>query len=58
MTREESAKTKRLARLFDTATDALGSEDEARLLLHRAHPELEGRVPLKVAVTELGGRRG
>ena len=57
LTREESEKTERLARLFAQATESLGSEDEARLFLRRPHPELDGRVPLEAAITELGGRR-
>ena len=51
LTREESEKTERLARLFAQATESLGSEDEARLFLRRPHPELEGRVPLEAAIT-------
>jgi len=57
LTREESERTERLARLFIHAVAALGSEDDARAFLRRPHPELDGRTPLDAAVTELGGRR-
>jgi putative toxin-antitoxin system antitoxin component (TIGR02293 family) len=57
LTREESERTERLARLFVHAVAALGSEEDARLFMRRGHPELEGRSPLEAAITELGGRR-
>jgi putative toxin-antitoxin system antitoxin component (TIGR02293 family) len=57
LTREESEKTERLARLFTQAAAALGSEAEAREFLHRPHPELEGRPPLVAGLTDLGARR-
>jgi putative toxin-antitoxin system antitoxin component (TIGR02293 family) len=57
LTREESERTERLARLFVHAAEVLGSEDAARAFLRRPHPELEGRTPLEAAATELGGRR-
>ncbi len=57
LTREESEKTERLARLFTEAMATLGSEDEAREFLHRPHPMLANRTPFGLAMTELGGRQ-
>jgi putative toxin-antitoxin system antitoxin component (TIGR02293 family) len=56
LTPEQSEKTERLARTFLLAEHVLGGQPEARVFLHRPHPELEGRTPLQAAATELGGR--
>jgi putative toxin-antitoxin system antitoxin component (TIGR02293 family) len=54
---DESEKTERLARIFATANYVWDSEEDAREFLNTAHPLLEGRTPLDVALTELGARR-
>jgi putative toxin-antitoxin system antitoxin component (TIGR02293 family) len=54
---DESEKTERLARIFATANYVWDSEDDARAFLNTAHPLLEGRTPLDVALSELGARR-
>ncbi|KAG0189041.1 hypothetical protein DFQ28_003987 [Apophysomyces sp. BC1034] len=54
---DESEKTERLARIFATADYVWDSEDDARAFLNTAHPLLEGRAPLDIAMTELGARR-
>lgn len=56
LTPEQSEKTERLARLFLLADYVLGDQAAARVFLHKAHPELDGRTPLQAAATELGGR--
>jgi putative toxin-antitoxin system antitoxin component (TIGR02293 family) len=57
LTREQSERTERLARLFAHAEHVFGDQAEARAFIHRSHPELDGRRPLDAAATELGARR-
>lgn len=57
LTPDESEKTERLARIVATAAFVWSDEDDARGFLATPHPELEGRTPLDVALTELGARR-
>ncbi|MBJ9966181.1 antitoxin Xre/MbcA/ParS toxin-binding domain-containing protein [Burkholderia seminalis] len=57
LTRDESEKTERLARIVATTTYVWNDEEDARAFLSTPHPELEGRAPLEVALTELGARR-
>ena len=54
---EESERTERLARVYATAVHVLESEEDARGFLHAAHPMLENRSPLDVALTEIGAQR-
>lgn len=57
LSREESDRVARLARLWTFATDVWGSEQEARRFLAEPHPLLGGRVPRDVAIeTEIGAR--
>ncbi|MFC5431101.1 antitoxin Xre/MbcA/ParS toxin-binding domain-containing protein [Paraburkholderia sp.] len=53
----ESEKTERIARIYATASYVWGDPGDARTFLAAAHPLLEGRRPLDVALTELGARR-
>ena len=57
LSRQESERTERLARLFVQARRALGTESEAREFMTAPHPELEGRSPFEAAKTDLGARR-
>ena len=57
LTRDESEKAERLARVVATAAYVWDDPDDAREFLGTPHPLLEGRVPLDVALTELGARR-
>ncbi|KVU37419.1 hypothetical protein WK68_17150 [Burkholderia ubonensis] len=57
LTRDESEKTERLARIVATATYVWNDEDDAREFLATPHAELEGHAPLDVVLTELGARR-
>ena len=54
---DESQKTERLARIVATARYVWDDEGDAREFLNTAHPLLEGRTPVEVALTELGARR-
>ncbi len=54
---EESARVARVARVFDMAREAWGSDAEAREFLRRRHPMLDDRTPLDVSLaTDLGAR--
>ena len=57
LSRDESEKTERLARIVATALYVWDDEGDSREFLNTAHPLLEGRTPLDVAFTELGARR-
>ncbi|VXC81766.1 conserved hypothetical protein [Burkholderia sp. 8Y] len=54
---DESEKTERLARIVATARYVWDDEADTREFLNTAHPLLEGRTPVDVALTELGARR-
>jgi putative toxin-antitoxin system antitoxin component (TIGR02293 family) len=57
LSREESDRLARLARLWAFAVDVLGAPPDARRFLSEPHPLLGGRVPLDVATeTEIGAR--
>jgi putative toxin-antitoxin system antitoxin component (TIGR02293 family) len=57
LTREESDRLARLARLWAFALDVWGSAPAARRFLSEPHPFLAGRVPRDVATeTEIGAR--
>lgn len=51
-----SETAERLARLYALARSAFADDDDARRFLTEPHPELDGRVPVEVALTEIGGR--
>lgn len=54
---EESARLARTARVWTIASNVWGDDDAARQFLLRAHPLLEQRSPLEVAMsTDLGAR--
>ena len=57
LTREESERTERLARVTALAEDVLGDADEAVAFLREPHALLERRRPLDVALGEVGARR-
>ena len=57
LSRPESERTERVARIFVHARRALGTEDEAREFMTTPHPELDGRSPLDAVKTDLGARR-
>jgi putative toxin-antitoxin system antitoxin component (TIGR02293 family) len=52
-----SERTERLARVVATAEYVWDDPELARRFLHEPHPMLEGRPPVRVALTELGARR-
>lgn len=57
LTPDESEKTERLARIFATAFYVWDDEGDAQEFLNTAHPLLDGRTPLDVAMSEIGARR-
>jgi putative toxin-antitoxin system antitoxin component (TIGR02293 family) len=57
LTLHESEQTERAARLFVHARRALGTEAEAREFMTAPHPELDGRMPIDAARTDLGTLR-
>jgi len=57
LSKEESERTERLARVVALAETLWDGEDEARAFLNRPHPLLENQTPLEVARTEIGARR-
>ena len=57
LSRQESERTERVARLFVHARRALGSKEEASEFMTTPHPELESRSPIEAAKTDLGARR-
>ena len=54
---EESARTERVARVIATAEYVWDEPAEARRFLTTPHPELNGQVPLELALSELGARQ-
>ena len=50
------AATERLARLYALACQAFGNPPAATRFMMTPHPELSGRTPFHVALTEVGGR--
>jgi putative toxin-antitoxin system antitoxin component (TIGR02293 family) len=54
---EQSAKAYRLARIFERASEVIGSEDEARGWLGDSVLALGKRTPLQAMTTDLGGER-
>jgi len=57
LTREESERTERLARVTALAEDVLGDAGEAAAFLREPHAMLERRRPLDAALNEVGARR-
>ena|ERR1700722_462456 len=57
LSREEGARTERLARVIAAAEYVLDDREDAREWLIKPHPELGNRSPLDAAQTELGARR-
>ena len=51
-----SETTERLARLYALASQAFGNSPGAARFMMTPHPELSGRTPFDVALTEVGGR--
>lgn len=57
LSREESERTERLARVLALAEFALDDREEARTWMGMPHRELGGKTPLETARTEIGARR-
>lgn len=53
----ESERVERLARLYATALDVWGDEEDARQFLFNPHALLNGKKPIEMAFTELGVRQ-
>ena len=51
-----SETTERLARLYALALSVFEDREAATRFLMSPHPELDGRAPFDVALTEIGGR--
>ena len=56
LTVDESDRVLRIARILSAAEAVYGSRERALLWLRRPNPRLEGRVPMELAKTEVGGR--
>lgn len=52
-----SETTERLARLYALANSAFDNDEAVAMFLMTPHPELDGRTPFDVALTEIGGRQ-
>jgi putative toxin-antitoxin system antitoxin component (TIGR02293 family) len=52
-----SQRAERLARVFATAESIWQDDAEARRFMNTPHPELNGRTPIEVAMTEVGARQ-
>ncbi len=57
LSRAESERTERLARVVAIAEDVWQDRQLARRFLTTPHPEIGGRTPLDAALTELGARQ-
>ena len=57
LSRQESERIERLARVLAYAEYVLDDREEARLWMNSPHRELTGRTPLEAAQTEIGARR-
>jgi putative toxin-antitoxin system antitoxin component (TIGR02293 family) len=57
LTASESERLERLARVIATAEEVFLDQGRAGRWLRAAHPELDGRTPLRAAGSELGARR-
>ncbi len=57
MSKDESERLARLARIWILACEVWGGEDAARRFLHDPHALLDGKTPLAVVLDgEMGGR--
>jgi len=54
---QESERIERLARVYATALDIWGNEDDARQFLFTPHTLLNQKKPVDMAFTELGARQ-
>ncbi len=54
---QESERVERLARVYATALDVWGDEEDARQFLFSPHTLLNGQKPIDLAFTELGARQ-
>ena len=57
LSRQESERIERLARVLAFAEYVLDDRDEARQWMNAPHRELDGKSPLEAAQTEIGARR-
>ncbi len=57
LTPQESERVERLARVFATAHESWGNEEDTRQFLFAPHPMLNNRRPIDAAMTELGARQ-
>lgn len=57
LSRDESERTERLARITAHALSVWGDEQDARQFLTTPHPLLGERTPVEAAVTDLGARQ-
>lgn len=57
LTVQESERVERLARLYATALDVWGEEDDARQFLFAPHVQLNGKKPIEMAFSDLGVRQ-
>jgi putative toxin-antitoxin system antitoxin component (TIGR02293 family) len=57
LSRQESERIERLARVLAFAEYVLDDRDEAREWMNAPHRELDGKSPLEAAQTEIGARR-
>ncbi|MGA2136605.1 MAG: antitoxin Xre/MbcA/ParS toxin-binding domain-containing protein [Bryobacteraceae bacterium] len=57
LSRAESERTERLARVVAMAEDVWQDREQARRFLTTRHPEMAGKTPLDAALTELGARQ-
>jgi putative toxin-antitoxin system antitoxin component (TIGR02293 family) len=57
LSRQESERIERLARVLAYAEYVLDDKEDARQWMSAAHSELDGKTPLEAARTEIGARR-
>jgi putative toxin-antitoxin system antitoxin component (TIGR02293 family) len=57
LSRQESERIERIARVLAYAEYVLDDRDAARQWMNAPHRELNGKSPLEVAATEIGARR-
>jgi putative toxin-antitoxin system antitoxin component (TIGR02293 family) len=57
LSREESERLERVARLTTLAERVLESREDAQRFLTTPHPLLDGQAPIDMAATDLGARR-
>jgi putative toxin-antitoxin system antitoxin component (TIGR02293 family) len=56
LSREESDKLARLVRVFDQAVAVFGDVEQARRWLNKPRKRFDGRTPLQMLPTDVGGR--